>query len=99
MPLAATLGWTENKSLLVLVSWKSTDWLDSLGPAEMLVAQPSIVCAPASSFTLWSAPLVKPGASFTASTVTLTVFWSLFLAAAQGGFAELHLSGSPRSAS
>jgi hypothetical protein len=34
------------------------------GPLEIAVAQPLADCAPASSFTVWSAPLVKLGASF-----------------------------------
>ena len=37
--------------------------------AEIAVAQPVTVCAPASSSTVWSAPLVKLGASLTAVTV------------------------------
>ena len=37
------------------------------------VAQLATVCAPVSSFTDWSAPLVKLGASFTAVTLIETV--------------------------
>ncbi len=37
------------------------------------MAQPATDCAPASSVTVWSAPLVKLGASFTAVTVIVNV--------------------------
>ena len=48
------------------MTMKSTVWVASFeGPAEMFVAQPFTVCAPASSFTVWLAPLVKLGTSFT----------------------------------
>ncbi len=57
---------------------KSTAWPDSFaGPAEIAVAQPLTDCAPASSFTVWSAPFVKLGASFTAFTVIVKVWVAL----------------------
>ena len=40
----------------------------------MSVAQPVTVCAPASSFTVSSAPLVKLGASLTGVTVIVNVW-------------------------
>ncbi len=40
----------------------------------MPVAHPATLCAPASSSTVWSAPLVNDGASFTPSTVTVNVW-------------------------
>src|SRR5437870_1479407 len=43
----------------------------------MPVAQFGTVCAPASSSTDWSAPLVKLGASFTKSTVMPAVVWAV----------------------
>jgi hypothetical protein len=53
---------------------KSNVWLpSSAGPAEMLVAQPFTVCAPAFCETLWLAPLVNDGASFAALTVRTNV--------------------------
>ena len=45
---------------------------ESLGPVLIAVAQLATVCAVASSLTVWSAPLVKLGTSFTAVTVTGT---------------------------
>src|SRR5262249_20322750 len=39
------------------------------GPGETFVAQLLTVCAPASSLTVWSAPLVNEGASFRESTL------------------------------
>src|SRR5919206_10709 len=64
VPSAATAGWVENRPLLLLVTLKWTVWLDSLaGPADMAVAHPEKLCAPASSATVLSGPLVKLGAS------------------------------------
>ena len=45
----------------------------SAGPALMAVAQPATDCAPESSSTVWSAPLVKDGTSLTGLTVTVTL--------------------------
>ena len=48
---------------------KFSVWLDSsAGPLLKLLAQAFTVCAPASSSTVWSTPLVKDGTSFTAVT-------------------------------
>ena len=58
---------------MLFVISNATVWLSSLGPAVMAVAQPATVCAPASSVTVWSAPLVNDGASLTAVTVTVKV--------------------------
>ena len=49
------------------------------GPGVMLVAQLATVCAPASSATVWSAPLVKLGASLTAVTVMVKLCGALVL--------------------
>ena len=43
----------------------------------MAVAQPANDCAPASSLTVLSGPLVKLGTSFTAVTVMVTVALAL----------------------
>ena len=65
-------GCTANNPLLSLPTWKAKLWPDSLaGPAEIPVAQPLTVWAPASSFTVWFAPLVNAGESFTAVTMKL----------------------------
>ena len=42
-------------------------------PLLRLVAQPKAVCAPESSLTVWSAPLVKLGTSLTGLTVIVTI--------------------------
>src|SRR5205809_7101542 len=47
------------------------------GPALMLVAHPVTDCEPGSSSTVWSAPLVKLGASLTAVTVMVNVWVAL----------------------
>ena len=60
------------------VTTKLTVWPASLGPAEIAVAQPATVWAPASSSTVWSAPFVKTGASLTGLTVSETVAVALF---------------------
>ena len=52
---------------------KLTFWPVSPGPAEIAVAQGLTVCAPASSLTVWSAPLVKLGAWFTGVMVMTKV--------------------------
>ena len=50
-----------------------TTWPDSFaGPALIAVAQFGTDCAPEFSSTLWLAPAVKPGASLTQETATLT---------------------------
>src|SRR3954469_23596480 len=74
VPLAATAGCAENSALLLLLTMKFSAWpLSSAGPALMLVAQAARVCAPASSATVWLAPMVKLGASLTEAIVTVTV--------------------------
>ena len=49
----------------------------SFGPAEIAVAHVVTVRGPASSFSVWSAPLVKPGASLTGVTVIVNVCGAL----------------------
>ena len=52
---------------------KLSVWPDSsAGPLLRLLAQAFTVCAPASSSTVWSPPLVKDGTSFTAVTLWLS---------------------------
>src|SRR5712664_4686446 len=73
-PVADTAGCAENSAVLVVVTMKfSVCPLSSAGPALMLVAQPATVFAPESCGTVWSAPLVKLGASFTAVTLMVNV--------------------------
>jgi hypothetical protein len=48
------------------------------GPAKMLVAQPTTICAPESSLTVRLAPFVKLGVSFTGVTVILNVWGALW---------------------
>src|SRR3954466_11817469 len=56
------------------VTWKVSVWLDSSpGPAVMFVAQWLTVCVPALLLTVWSAPLVNDGASFTGVTKMVKV--------------------------
>ncbi len=76
VPAADTAGCAENRALLLLeIRLKSTVCDASLaGPAEIAVAQPATVAAPLSSFTVWFAPLVKLGTSFTELT-TMTNVW------------------------
>src|SRR5688500_3761784 len=60
----------EKSALLLLLTRNANVWLDSLaGPVLILVAQPVMFCAAASSLTVWSPPLVKPGASLIGLTV------------------------------
>ena len=57
---------------------KLSVWPDSSGgPGSNPVAQPATVCAPASSSTVWSGPLVNDGASLTAVTVIVKVWMAL----------------------
>src|SRR5437016_10252964 len=64
-----------NRPALVLpVTMNEIVWPASLGgPTEMLVAQLATDCAPASSRTVWSGPLVKLGGSLTGLTVIVAV--------------------------
>ena len=56
---------------MLLLTTNGRIWPDSLAaPALIAVAQPATDCAPTSSFTVWSAPLVKLGASLTGFTVS-----------------------------
>ena len=74
VPDGLTAGWVVNSALLSLPTMKSTDWPDSFaGPFEIEVAHGATVCAPLSSFTVWSPPFVKLGASLTESTVIVNV--------------------------
>ena len=74
MPADETDGPAEKSPGLVLsVISKETVWPPSFGPALIPVAQAVTVCAPASSATVWSAPLVKLGASLTPLTVIVNV--------------------------
>src|SRR5205814_3533886 len=62
VPLAEAVGWCVKCGFLLLVWAKvSACPFSFAGPALMLVAQFPIVRAPASSSTVWSAPLVKLG--------------------------------------
>ena len=72
-PAAETAGWLLKSALLSFVTVKVTFWEPSPAPAEMAVAHPAMVWATASSSTVWSAPLVKDGASFTPVTVMVKV--------------------------
>ena len=74
VPMALTAGAALNRAGFVLPTMlKCTVWLDSFGPGLMKLAQPSRVCGPASSLTVWSAPLTKLGASLIGLTVIVTV--------------------------
>ena len=67
---------------------KLTVWPDSSdGPGLIAVAQPDTVCAPASSSTVWLAPLVNVGGSLTAVTVIVKVWVGARVDAAVGGAA------------
>src|SRR6516225_5734194 len=71
-------GADENSAALSELTRNETVCEDSFaGPGEMLVAQPATVCGPASSKTVWSAPLTKLGASFTGVTVIVNVCGAL----------------------
>ena len=75
MPLDATAGATENRPAFVLpVTLKVSVWpASSAEPLLIAVAQPGTDCAPPSSATDWSPPLVKLGSSFTEVTVIVNV--------------------------
>jgi hypothetical protein len=81
-PVLDTAGWTANSALLLLVTTNETVWVPSPGPAETAVAQGVTVCAPASSLTVGSAPLVNDGSSLTPVIVKLTVAVAVFGSAA-----------------
>ena len=82
MPVLETVGPAVNRAALVLpVMVKLTAWPDSPGPGLMPVAQLATDCAPAEAATVWSAPLVKEGGSFTGLTVTVKVREKVLLAA------------------
>jgi hypothetical protein len=52
-PVGEIAGCVENNGLLLLVTMKFTAWPDSfVAPRLMAVAQPTTVCAPASSSTV-----------------------------------------------
>ena len=72
VPLGLTAGPAAKREGLELLSTtKVSVCADSLaGPAEIAVAQPEALCAPESSSTVWSAPLLKLGASLTGLTVS-----------------------------
>src|SRR5947207_1728505 len=72
------LGCAANNSALSLLTRKSSVWLaSSAGPVLMLAAQPLTGWGPASSGTVWSAPLVKEGASLTGVMVIVKVWLAL----------------------
>ena len=74
VPVGLTAGCTENNGLLLLVTMKSSAWLDSFaGPLLSAVAQPENELPTESSATVLFAPLVKLGTSFTGFTVMFTV--------------------------
>ena len=81
MPFEPTAGPELNSvGLVSLVTLKVSDWsASSGGPAEMAVAHPVMLWAPASSSFVWFAPLVKLGASFTAVMLTWKVCGALLL--------------------
>ena len=57
--------------LLSLVVVNVRVWADSsTGPALIAVAHAFTICAPASSSTVWLAPLTKDGTSFTGLIVS-----------------------------
>ena len=74
-PVGDTAGPAANRPGLVSpVMLKTTVWPDSLaGPGEIAVAHGLIVCAPASSSTVTSGPLVKLGAWLTWVTLMMKV--------------------------
>ncbi len=75
VPLAATAGPAAKRAAFVLpVTVKPTVWADSPVPALIPVAQPATDAAPESSLTVWFAPLVNAGASFTPVTVMVNVW-------------------------
>ena len=60
--------------LLLFVTKNVNVWpLSFAGPALIAVAHPVTLFAPTSSFSVWFAPLVKLGTSFTAVTIRLAV--------------------------
>jgi hypothetical protein len=70
VPSVLRAGWDENSVALSLVAAKVRCCEASfVGPGLMAVAQAAMTCAPASSFTVTSAPLVTTGGSFTGLTV------------------------------
>ncbi len=71
VPVEETDGPALNSAAFVLpVTLKVSVWPASFaGPGLMAVAQTATVCAPESSTTVWFAPAVKLGASFTPLTV------------------------------
>ena len=74
VPVGDTAGPSENRPRFVFPRPR-TRALTGLvrGPTDRAVAHPATVCGPASSRTVWFAPAVKVGASFTGSTVRATV--------------------------
>ena len=67
-------GWLLKRALLLLLTMKLIACPDSsAGPLLKAVAQLLTVCAPASSVTVWSAPLVNEGTSLTVITVIVIV--------------------------
>src|SRR3954452_18182569 len=74
VPAELTTGGAEKRVLLLFDTMKLSACADSSpGPAEIFVAQLLTVFAPDPAAAVWSAPLVKEGASFTALTVIVTV--------------------------
>src|SRR4030095_6062890 len=79
VPSDATDGPLEKSGAFVLpvISNDTVCELSFAGPALIAVAHGDTVCGPASSFTVWSAPLVKLGASFTELIVMVNVWGAL----------------------
>src|SRR3954453_22663578 len=76
VPFGAIAGCDDGKNhaLLLFAAMKLRAWpLSSTGPARRPVAQPVMVCGPASSSAVIVGPFVKLGASFTGAMVTVTV--------------------------
>ena len=80
MPVADTWGWPPgaNNALLLFDTTNDTVCV-SPAPALIAVAQLATFCAAASSFTAWSSPFVKLGASLTPLTVMVNVCGALVL--------------------
>src|SRR5262249_53593012 len=70
VPVGHPAGPALNSAALVLLAIPTQPAsAPSSGPALIAVAQPVTICAPASSSTVWFAPLVKLGASLIPVTV------------------------------
>ena len=74
VPLLPIAGCVENNALLSFDTVNARPWPDSFGgPFEIPVAQPVTVVVPLSSSTVWFAPFVNDGTSFTGVTLIVNV--------------------------